>query len=721
MSRRPGSEVVAAGATLLAGAAVVGALGYLLVLCAGPIATPDLWFHLEMGEVYARHGPWLAGDPLLHTAYPHAPVPHEWLFGVAVHGLDRAVGLGGLRAVHGLAAAAILGLAYSLFRRQSRCAAAACCALACFAVLAAPRLLQLRPDLVSIPAAFLVYRLVLEGEEPPSRSRVAACVALLWLWANAHSLFSIGLALLLAGLAGVLLRLAVRRRGRREADGPEPRTARERLRARRIAAALGLGFLSTLANPRGLAQHLAFLDASRDTAIWSVVDEWNPFRPFALPESPFGPDRVAWLLTDALLAAFGVSAALALIALWRRPSERTLDRADPVRAALGVASALALLVSVRFLWMAAFPLLFLLRRERSSLAPGSARAAHLTCAWSAAAVAVALALLGSEPVATSRDLLPRSFAEYLSRPYARRFFAEGVSFLRETGVEGNLFNTYPMGGFIAYWLAPRVRTFIDGRTEHYPPEVFRDYMSVLAMRGAQPGESFLDVLERRRVDLFFGVGTPPGDVGSRYTAAHLERAPGWLLVSRARRHAIYLRSDARNRANLRRIEAYYEREGVPFDARRGFEVGAVVRERPEWAVAHGILPLDYASLLAARAGSEPGARAAALEQLGLAYALAGAYELQLAVDREAIALDPRSQSPRRRLAYGLLRLGRDGEAIEATRQLAALDPANPALQEHLEAVRRVAQGRREPQPAHPERPSPEELVGRLWIYPSGAR
>ena len=64
-------------------------VGLLLYLCGGTLDTSDLWWHLKMGEVYATQGPWPAGDPLLHTAHDHAPVQHEWLFGVALHAIDR--------------------------------------------------------------------------------------------------------------------------------------------------------------------------------------------------------------------------------------------------------------------------------------------------------------------------------------------------------------------------------------------------------------------------------------------------------------------------------------------------------------------------------------------------------------------------------------------------------------------------------------------------------
>jgi hypothetical protein len=207
-----------------------------------------------------------------------------------------------------------------------------------------------------------------------------------------------------------------------------------------------------------------------------------------------------------------------------------------------------------------------------------------------------------------------------------------------------------------------------GTSSIFPDEVLDDYFSVNFLQGARAGESFLDVLERRQVDVFFGVGYPtPLPLNRRrvYTTAHLEGARDWLLVSRSVHHAIYLRRGERNRENLARVAAYYAREGVAFDAERGFDVGEVIRTRPDWAEGHGMLPRDYAEFYAARRSPDPQARFRALNGLGLVHALLGDYAEQVAIDRRAAALRSNSQAPRRRLVNGLLRLGRLQEALAA--------------------------------------------------------
>lgn len=670
-------------ATLFAAGALAYVAFPLLRLCGGPIGTADAWWHLKMGEVYATQGPWPDGDPLLHTAHADAPVQHEWAFDVALHGVDRHFGLEGVRVVHVLAVAGILALAASAFRRESRTLLDACFATTVFVVLAWWRLIQLRPDLVSIPATLLFHRLLLERERPASAARIAAVAALLLVWVNAHSLFAIGPLLGLAALLGLALRAGLRRWAG-AAVGPGSEAAQ----ARRLGAALVVGTLATLVNPRGIGQHLTFFTSSREAAIWAISDEWMHFDPFEWRGYGDAVSLPTWIAADAVMLAFAVAAWLAFRRFVRSPSAEGLRASDPVLFGLGAAGVVAALVSVRFLWMLVFPLLFVLRFRRLVLAPGSRPGVALAPLLAVVAVALAAIFPRIEGFRARAARVPSTLSSYLATSYdGEKFHEEAVRFLEETGVEGNLFNVYPMGGFLEYRVGPRLRTFVDGRTEHYPADVLEDYFRITEMRGTRPGESFLDVLERRGVDLFVGVGLPSLMAGRRYTSAHLERAPGWILVSRSLRHGVYLRANARNRENLSRIAAYYQRESVPFDPERGLDPGEVILRRPLWAEAHGMVPTSYGVLVAATRSPDPGRRFAALQRIGLGYALVGSYTEQLRIEREAIALNPRSPGPRRRLVYGLLRLDRPEEALEAALALQALDPQDPLAHRYVSAVR----------------------------------
>jgi hypothetical protein len=690
----------------------------LLYLAGRPLDTSDLWWHLALGEVYANEGPWPTGDPLLHTAHADAPVQHEWIFGVALHGIQRLGGFYGLRAAHALAVAAILWLAFALFRRGAgsgnSALAGTCLATGALITLSWWRLFQLRPDLLSIAAALGLYQLLLASPVAPSRPRIAAAALLMLVWANAHSLFAVGLALIVAALLGLLLQALLASRLRppqREAAYADA----ARLRARRLGEALALGSLISLLNPRGVSQHLTFFTSSRDSAIWFVRDEWTHFDPFRWGHyAGSSVSFTSWLVTDALLVLFLLGSAAALIAHLRRPSRAALERFDPVLFGLSLAAIAAILVSVRFLWLAFFPLLYLLQLVRG--APATAFTRALPWAASAACVALLAAFTGIRGF--ERDAVRP--AVYLTRPYSPAGYdVLSARFLATTGVEGNLFNDYGQGGFLGYWLAPKLRSFIDSRTEHYSATVYRDYSRVNRQIGGRPGWSFLDILDEYRVDFFLGSGLPSQrDLSERaaYTTAHLEGAPGWTLVFRSVDSAIYLRQVERNRTNLERIASWYERQAVPFDRGRGLDVAAVIEARPGWAIQHQMLPRRYEVLQQHRLDPDPERRFAALDALGSAYAALGAYPAQLMVDREAVALRPDALAPRLRLVYGLLRLDRRARALAQARALSEIDPDDRRSEIFLRAAR-AARSARIRRPGAPRfSPDHNRMIGELPLF-----
>ena len=608
---------------------------------------------------------------------------HEWLFGVGVYAVEWAFGLYGLRALHLVALLGIgLGV-YATLRRAASSAAFAALASAVFLALAWWRLAQLRPDLASIAAALATTALVLAPSAPPSWRRVAGFAALCALWANLHSLAMVGLALVVAALLGLALEGVLAR-----ACPADPERPRRLARARRLAAALGLGALAALANPRGVAQHLTFLHSSRETAVWQVQDEWVHFDPLSWRAGGYAENPVAWALTDALLLAFAAAGALAL---WRFARERSPERLrafDAVGFGLGVAAFFSIFVSIRFRWLAFLPLLYVLRAAGRLPRARGAGAAWLA-AGATACLAAALALRGDTERWTG--LLPRAPGEYLARSHvAGKYHAEGVRFLAAAGLEGRLFNHYWMGGYLGHWLAPRLRTFVDGRTEHYAPDVLSDAQAISGRSGALPGEaSHLDVLERRKVDVFFGVGLPPFAVGPGvgvYTADNLAGEPSFVLVFRAVDQALYVRR-AGGAENLARAARFYREQGVPFDPEHGLDPDRVLREAPAFARAWRLAPRDEEALLLAAA-----TQAAAGETLAQGYCAAGAWSAALAASQQVLSLDTMSKSARRCVVYVKLRTGLPDQALEEALALQRLDPVDARSRRALGIARRAAGG-----------------------------
>jgi hypothetical protein len=649
-------------ATLLVGAALAFAL---LVVAGRPIATDDTWWHLAHGAAFARQGPWLVEDPLLFTA-TGPPAPASWLADVGLHTVLTTTGFAGLRVLHAGLVAAIVALAFARLRRAagSRGLGAAACAV--FVMFASYRLIQLRPELFTLLATLLLAWTTLEPASPASWPRIALVAGLCALWSNLHAGVLLGPALIAVAAASLVLAAPLRSPALRRGD---------LRRAAGLAAALAAGLLGSLANPAGLSAYRPLLAAGRETpALPRVADEWTSLDLLAWPDVSASPPAgvAGWGMLWALLVATAWIA-FSCARGWRRDETRIARAIDPAQLGLAAASMIAMLGAVRFLWLAIFPLLLVahaLRATSGPEAPGPWRQ------LSTLAVTLALAI-GFFRFGDGRRWLvelPRSSGEYAAPFHTARYFAHSAWLLDDAEVEGRLFADYFLGGFLGYWLAPRVRCFVNGSL-NLAPDAMAANLPLRARRGQRAGESFLVLLDRHGIDLYLGTRLPEqGPTGRPWfvTTSHLEGAPGWIPIFRNLRSALYLRDNERNADNLRRVTAYYERNRVPFDPAVGFDVARVIRQAPHFAVARGVVPRHIASLAAARDGVSRRARREASDRLASIYAVLGLYEEAVTLDRRHSREAPPRSLVQRRLVWSLLRAGRTQDAF------AVVQDAKPA-------------------------------------------
>jgi hypothetical protein len=630
-----------------------------------PISSDDLWWHLSLGEAFSRNGPWLESDPLLFSAVS-PPIPHSWLFDVFVSSVDRALGLPGLRILHGLACLGIIVLAYRIFRRGQQGHGLALTATALFLAIALNRLIRIRPDLISIAACLLLYLLLLADDKPPSRRRVAASILVMLLWANAHALFALG-PLLLCVVLGVWIATPLVTRTR----GYSPV---ETLWVKRLGASISLGLLVALLNPRGISQHLSFLSSAQGDALWSVVDDWTPFNPFSWEPLRGAIPFATWVVTDVVFGLFIATAIYLGIRFLRNAETTPFTSLQAPLLGLAFASLVAIAVSSRFLWMAFFPILWLQRCLPAALPA----ARHNALSWGAAAVCVAV-MVTFPNLGMLREFGSGRMSWILEQNLKKAYPVEGVKFLSDVGLEGNLFARYSTSGFLGYWLSPRIQTLVNA-SMNFPPEAFQDYFAIVNEEGVRPGERFTDVLDRRNIDLFFGMGTP-NPATFLYSTPDLEAESQWLLVHRSLDHAIYQRRTPNNAENLTRVAAFYAAEGIPFDPSTGLDVGTILRDHTQWAIDTRMLPTRYQQLLRARAGNPQ-----ALKQLAIIHLLLGDYSAAIRFDQKILVLVPEALGARHRLVYGLLKLGRVEEAFAHAQAL-----AQPDEQRDVPNLRKLAQ------------------------------
>ncbi|MBJ20723.1 MAG: hypothetical protein CL933_15045 [Deltaproteobacteria bacterium] len=678
-SAHPSARPSGAVAGLVIHACAIGLALATLVLVGQPIYANDTWVHLAMGQAFAAAGPWLEVDPHLFAA-PGPPAPSSWIGSLALYQAWAYFGFTGLRVLHVCGVAGILGLAWIVVRRSSGSRWMASAGLVLFILLSTYRLVQLRPALFSMAALLAVYLLLVSPREGPRPAAIWGAVALMVVWANTHAAFLLGPLLILGASACLFLYSFL---------GAGDRSTREPLRAGRLARAGGLMLFAGVATPQGWHAHLAYFAAGGETSALGVVaDEWNATNLLALPLPNLPPTWAAWLVCWLCT----VTVAVAVLSLLRsRPDQEggrdLADRAmgggicaggapsddgtpsqalDPALVSIALAGVAAAILASRFLWLAVFALA--VAGGMLSRGSRSARAEHRLAATIAALV---LAAVGTHFVAGDWPLVSRVItapgSDY-SRPYdAAKFHGHAMWFLADSEVEGRIYNPYQLGGFMSFWLSPRLQMASSG-TMNVEREAMEANLAIAARTSLGAGESFAALLDRQGFDLFLGVGLPIGTAPGQPIATsvrHLEHEEGWMPVFRGLRNVIYLRRAPRNDENLERIRAYYARAGVPFDRERGFDVERAIVEAPQWSVDHGLIPADFEFLLdevrALRARDQVGP---ASHRLAVLYSVLGLYERALTVERFNRRLSPGDLLVARRLLWDLVQLGRVDEAFD---------------------------------------------------------
>ena len=162
------------------------------LISVGPIRNYDLFWHLATGRWIVEHRALPLTDPFAVASNRVPWVNGEWLFEVALHAVQSAVGLAGLSWVRAVFIGGLFTLV--LWNAQRRLAADATPALALtvLAFAGAMQTIDLRPS--GVAALFVVLAIVTAGE-----NRVVLFVVVTLLWINVHP------SALLAPLIAVLL------------------------------------------------------------------------------------------------------------------------------------------------------------------------------------------------------------------------------------------------------------------------------------------------------------------------------------------------------------------------------------------------------------------------------------------------------------------------------------------------------------------------------------
>lgn len=592
------------------------ALVAIALLATFNISSYDTWWHLKTGEFILQNRTIPLHDVFSFSAAGSRWVTHEWFFEVLMFLAWRVASVPGVIIFNALiVAAAFLFTVLTLHRFRVN------------PLLGVPLLMLAgllvtfrafaRPHVFS-EAMLALYLLVLIWFCGSAKAASRPWLLLLLLpvhvvWANSHSGFVLGIALVGLFFAGELARTALRLY-RMESQAIEPR------RLRVLGFTLGGLLVASLANPNGIRALLYPLDIVRfRTFTGAIMELQSPLLPVfrnsdffialvclvAIGTASFVLARRFSLTYTLLFAAFG---ALGLIALRNLPPfalvavpivGSNLQQRLPARLPRWLGLLLPATLSV---------LVIALTAIRGIYLPGGYRRPGL----------------GVEP-----GLFPTQ---------AARFVAHNLT-------QGQVFNTMEFGGWLIWDWFPLRRVFIDGRLDVYGRGLFDSYAEAL-----WSGPAFCSVVEKHNITCFL-LSRPPDltDRTRSYLGRTLALNPNWRLVYFDDLALVYFRRDVAETLPVYGaiLPALL---GLPADSADPQAVLTETRHAPGSATAHILAGQALLELRSPNEARDEFSRAltlnprhtGALQGLAMSAAAAGDLNQAISVLRRLIRLEPRS-------------------------------------------------------------------------------
>ena len=481
-------------------------------LAAVPPLDPDLWWHLANGRLMLATSSIPHVDLYSFSAAGHPWVMHEWLADLGMYGLYRAGGLPWLVGVFaGVVTASALCL-YLLLRRTGLPASAAT-VLTLVGALAGSTAWGARPQLLN--ALFCGILLLGLIEYRAGRLHAWMLPPFIWLWANLHSAFLVGVIISGLFVAGEAIDAW------RSREGAMPRG---RLTA--LAAAIAAGGLLSVVNPFGIQTILFSLGTLTSPLIQNNIQEW------ASPDFHSLPGLLVEGLIFLLLGGLATRRVKARTSEWllafallylALASQRHVPLFVLGAAPLIGRCAQALLSLASTVWPPS---------DQRSAAQGAIRrqpARPMGTSLTLGAVNLALLIVVGAGMVVYRavpNLRPATEATAIRAALP----VQAADALQQSGRPLRIFNYYDFGGYLLWRLYPDGgRVFIDGRVEVYGAQVFSQYLRVSYL-----ASGWQDVIAQAHPDAIVLPSAHP-------LTGILAHDPTWRVLSRDEVATVFIR------------------------------------------------------------------------------------------------------------------------------------------------------------------------------------
>ena len=571
------------------------------------IENPDFWFHLKYGEYVLSTKTLPFQDVFSHSAFGNSAIPYEWLFQVVlylVHSIFSTVGVQVL--------VVFFVLTYNLIFRQIL--------VEIFRIPLLPRMTLIaanfalgydfwveRPQIAAYTLFMAVLYLVLK--------RVFKGINWLWLtiplfyiWANLHASMILGLYLFfsiaaISFLSSILLR-------------QKPNVSL----LKHLLLFGGVNSAMTILPPLGTnVYQLLYIFFIKREFISEVITEWVPLYQLGIRF------HIYLVIIIISLVAFAWS-------IYKRGKRFKYWLLFPL-----IPLSLFVITGVRHTAFT-IPLLFILTIPALKTIPTPRK-----------------------PVPTYLIAVIIFITTIISLFYYRQevnsvnhFYPKNaIPFIQEN-LSGNMFNDYQMGGFLMYHLGPEIKTFIDGRTDMFLPQVLPDYIDFI-QSSYTSDEAFAGHFHRLTISYNTSWVILPNTRFSSWSAlARLLLAdPQWHLVYFDDSAQIYVKDKD---INSQAIKNFTITSATPFSK-------TLYRDNQK-----GPARVEYQSM------QDRAPSAVALNALGFMLLEDGNFKDAQQLFLQALEINPDAAAPKMNLAELAAKDGSLNEAIRLYRQAIKNDP-----------------------------------------------
>ncbi len=465
----------------------------IVALCWHRVGTFDAWTDLALGNWIIDHRSIPAQDPFLFWEGARTPA-NMWMSRVLFALTERLASFPLLTLLKTTVVWSAFALVFLRTRRLIGRATVLIAPIMLWGIILASVRFQMRGEIFGLLCLSLALFFITRAQV--SRRVPWELIPVQIIWANLHASFPLGPAIV---LCWIFARIGERHLLERRFEGNAPRTGGLLLLTALLVGASAL-------HPDGLANLLHPIGQQAGALFHHHISEWLP--PFA---SAFGTPtmRVA-------VAVFLILVAVATAATVRRGGLFPLAIAALFSFLLLSASRHIALFAVATLPIAAQGLDELIRplaQHNRFIRMGRIAAA------TACGIGLLLILNGSVASAWGSHCAPGAGPEESHLPQS------AATFIAEHPIDGHLFNSYDIGGYLSWRLGPNRQLLIDGRNMAYGSAFYRRYLQ--ACFSPQHNWDFLsDDLDLRAAFLSVQAKDAAPLIG--FLSAHEEWVPIWV-------------------------------------------------------------------------------------------------------------------------------------------------------------------------------------------------